>query len=160
MDKKVSFTSNQKIIELLTTGVLLFLFGYLMINWSAIPEEVPSHFNALGVADAWSGKGTVIFVPIVCLTLYLLLTVVSFFPSIWNIPVKLTPGNYVFVYQNIRSLICYLKLVLVSTFSYISICTAISKPLGTIFLPLILIIVFGLIVVFLIKIKKFSKATK
>lgn len=140
MDKKIPFTMNQKIIEILTIGILLFLFGYLIINWSSIPEKVPSHFNALGVADAWSQKGTVIFVPIVCLVSYSLLTVVSFFPSIWNMPAKLTPENYLFMYQSTRSLICYLKLVLVSTFSYISICTAISRPLGTIFLPLVLIL--------------------
>jgi len=128
MDNKIPFTIHQKIIEILTAGVLLFLFGYLKFNWSSIPEKVPSHFNALGVANAWSGKNTVIFVPIVCVAVYLLITVVSFFPSIWNMPVKLKPENYILVYQSTRSLICYMKFVLVSTFSYISICTAISKP--------------------------------
>ena len=54
MDKRISFTSKQKIIELLTAGILLFLFGYLIINWSSIPEKIPSHFNASRVANAWS----------------------------------------------------------------------------------------------------------
>ena len=52
MDKKIPFTINQRIIEFLTAGVLVFLFGYLIINWPSIPEKVPSHFNAIGVADA------------------------------------------------------------------------------------------------------------
>ncbi len=160
MDKRISFTSKQKIIELLTAGILLFLFGYLIINWSSIPEKIPSHFNASGVANAWSGKNTVLFVPIVCFAVYLLITVVSFFPYIWNVPAEITSENHVLVIRNTRSLICYMKLIMVSTFSYISICTAISKPLGKIFLPLVVIITFGLIVVFLVKIKKYSKGTK
>ena len=98
--------------------------------------------------------------PIVCFTVYLLITVVSFFPCIWNMPAEITSENYVLVIQNTKSLICYMKLIMVFTFSYISICTAISKPLGKIFLPLVVIITFGLIVIFLVKIKKYSKGTK
>jgi len=138
----------------------LSLFGYLIINWPSIPEKVPSHFNAFGVADAWSGKGTLLVVPFVCLALYSVLTIVSLFPAIWNMPVKVTPENYIPVYQSTRSMICYLKLVLVATFSYMFVCIAMSRPLGTIFLPLVLIVVFGIIALFIIKIAKSSKITK
>lgn len=160
MNKKIPFTITQKIMEFLTAGVFLFWVGYLIIRWSSIPERVPSHYNASGVVNAWSEKSTLILVPIVCLILYLLLTVESFFPSMLNIPVKITEKNYLLVTQCKRSLICYLKLVVVVTFSYISICTASSRPLGVIFLPLVLIITFGLIAVFFTKIKKVSKIVK
>jgi Predicted membrane protein len=154
MNKRIPFTFIQKIIELLTIGVMLFLFVYLVINWSSIPERIPSHFNALGEANAWSNKSTVLLMPILCFVLYVIMTAVSMVPAIWNTPIKLTEENYVLVNQSTRSLICFMKLTVVVTFSYITICIATGKQLGIAFLPIVLIVLAGSFVVYFLKIKK------
>ncbi len=41
-------------------GVLTIVLPVLF--WSRIPEEIPSHYNAFGEADQYSGKGILIFI--------------------------------------------------------------------------------------------------
>ena len=79
--------------------MLLLLFGYLISIWGNIPDKIPSHYNAAGVVDSYGGKGSILIMPIVGAGLYIMMTVVSFFPSVWNTPVKITEKNYLFVYQ-------------------------------------------------------------
>lgn len=160
MKEKVKFTITQKIIEIITAGILLFLIAYLAIKWPSIPDKIPSHYNSLGIADAWSGKTSIIITPIVSIILYTSLTLLSLFPAIWNIPVEVTDKNYLFVYQNTRSMVCYLKLVLVATFSYMSICAARGKALGNLFLPIELTAIFGIIIWFIVKLVMGANKTK
>lgn len=160
MKEKVKFTVTQKIVEVITVGILLFLIAYLAIKWTSIPDKIPSHYNSYGIADAWSGKASIIILPIVSIILYTSLTLLYFFSDIWNTPVEVTNKNYLFVYQNTRSMISYLKLVLIATFSYMSICAAQGKALGKLFLPLELIIVFGVVFWFIIKIARGANKTK
>lgn len=44
-----------------TSIVILLPIVAGLILWDKFPEEVPIHFNAQGVADGWSGKGTAVF---------------------------------------------------------------------------------------------------
>lgn len=160
MKEKVKFTVTQKIVEVITVGILLFLIAYLIIKWTSIPDKIPSHYNSAGIADAWSGKTSIIILPMVSIILYTSLTLLCFFSAIWNTPAKVTDKNYLFVYQNTRSMVCYLKLVLIATFSYMGICAAQGKALGNLFLPLELIIVFGVVFWFIIKIVRGANKTK
>lgn len=129
MNKKVPFTSLQKMMEIITVAALITLFVYLIIIWNDLPERIPSHYDFSGNANAWSSKGTIIALPLVALALYALMTAVSFFPSLWNTPVRITEKNYMFVYQSIRTLVGLIKLVLVVTFSYITYSMANAQPL-------------------------------
>lgn len=36
---------------------------YLYFIWQQLPDRVPTHFNFQGVADAWSGKTFLLFIP-------------------------------------------------------------------------------------------------
>lgn len=157
MDKKVTYTFLQKVIEVLCAGTILFLIVFLIINWPNIPNKIASHYNALGTPDAWSSKESILTMPIVNLGLYLLLTVVSFFPKVWNIPVEITNENYLFIYQNMRSMLCFLKLIIVATFTYISICDATGRSLGSFFLILFLVLLFGVMIYYIRKISKSPK---
>ncbi len=46
---------------IITSVVILLPIVAGLIFWDKLPEEVPIHFNAQGVADGWSGKGTAVF---------------------------------------------------------------------------------------------------
>jgi len=80
----------RKITNLLS---LLLIMGYvifLIIGWGSFPDEVPSHFNAAGVADEFGTKSSLLIEPAVMLGLFLLLAIVECFPNLWNLPIQVS----------------------------------------------------------------------
>ena len=81
------------------TGViaLVLMAGYLVFfiwMWPKLPETVPIHFNALGEADAFGGKNSLLIEPVIMIAMFILVSAVERFPSAWNFPVKITPENH------------------------------------------------------------------
>ena len=151
---KQKYTTMQIIIEASTIVILLSLFAYVIANWNMTPEQVPSHFNFHGQIDSWSNKNMILFPVFVSLFLYLLLTVVSFYPSMWNMPVKITEENREQAYHYTRNMITVLKLELVSVFAYITIQTSKAQVLSPYFLPVFLTVIFGTIIIHISLINK------
>jgi len=141
--KKVPFSKFQNGIE----GVSLFLLGYqsfyLMMGWDSIPNKIPTHFNAAGIPDGWGGKGTLLTLLGICLLIYLLITVVSFFPVTWNAPIKITAANEQFVYGNLSRMLSTIKLSITGCFTYINIRSAQGGSLGAWFMIIFLLAMFG-----------------
>ena len=112
---------------------MLAVWALVLYYWPALPERVPSHFGASGRPDAWSGRNFVLFPAIVPTVLYLGLTVLSFFPRIYNYPVPITPENAARQYGLARSLVIVLKALLAWTFAAIvwkSLQTAVGQAEG------------------------------
>ncbi len=151
---KQKYTKTQLMIEALTLFILLSLFAYVITSWDMIPEQIPSHFNFHGQIDSWSDKNMIFFPMLVCLFLYLLLTIAYFHPSMWNMPVKITEENRVRAYHYTRNMITVLKLELVSVFAYITIQTSKAEMLSQYFLPLFLTVVFGTMALHIVYINK------
>ena len=110
---------------------------------SGLPQKIPGHYNAAGEVDRWGSKNEILFLPIVATLLYGLLSVVSFFPSIWNIPVKVTDENRSAVYQCMKDLLIIMKVEVLIVFSFITYFISASKPLPAAFLPVLIIILLG-----------------
>ena len=72
--------------------IMLYII-FLVIGWSSFPSELPTHFNASGVADEFGPKSALIIEPVAMIGLFLLLAVVESFPKIWNIPVEVIEDN-------------------------------------------------------------------
>jgi uncharacterized membrane protein len=153
---KQKYTTMQIVIEASALVILLSVFAYVITNWNTIPEQIPSHFNFHGQIDSWSSKSFIFFPVLVSLFLYLMLTVVSFFPSMWNMPVKITEENWERAYHYTRYMITILKLELVSVFAYITIQTSKAEMLSPYFLPLFLAVIFGTIGLHIFLINKSS----
>ncbi len=51
---------NLKMMVITSIVILLPIVAGLLL-WDKLPEEIPIHFNAQGVVDGWSGKGTAVF---------------------------------------------------------------------------------------------------
>ncbi|WP_404988593.1 DUF1648 domain-containing protein [Clostridium culturomicium] len=58
MKEKMPFTKTQKLLEILSLIVMVSCIIYICTSWSTLPDTLPSHFNALGQPDDWSGKAT------------------------------------------------------------------------------------------------------
>ncbi len=157
MKEKLKFTGFQKWVELLSVAVLIFLSAYLVSNWSSLPARIPTHYDASGLVNGWGSKNSLLMLPVIGLFMYALLTVVSFFPKTWNVPVKLTDENKERVYTVTRSLLCVLKLMVLFLFTFITIGMVKMQAPGALFFIFILVGVFGTLIGFIVKIIKVAK---
>jgi hypothetical protein len=138
-----------------TSGVgVLITWLYLIVSWPGLFHKIPTHFNFLGRADSWGGRGSVLIAPIFMSVLYIILTVTSRFPESFNYMVNITEENARRQYQNARTFIVWLKTEITFMFLYLewqSIQVSISKSigLGVWFLPVFFIILFGTIGVYI-----------
>jgi uncharacterized membrane protein len=125
--------------------ILTFMVGVLL--YPDLPERMPTHWNAQGEIDAWSGKNfAVFFLPIVILATYLLIT---FIPLID--PLKRNYPKFYFPYFCFRTVLVVFFVLLY----FYTLWAALGTKLNINFLIIpafsVLFIVIGL---FLPKVKK------
>ncbi len=116
-------------------------------SWGELPDLIPRHFDFAGNPDAWGRKSTLLFLPAVSMGLYIMLTVVSRAPHRFNYPWEITEQNAERQYRIALSMIQMLKAEVMMLFCYITWATIRSANLanmglGSLFLPLVLGIVF------------------
>ena len=73
------------------------------------------------------------------------------FPIIWNTGVTVTEETRVRVYRILKNLLVTIRLVIAAIFAWMPVCSAHSQPLGGWFMPLVMLLVFGPIVVCLVQ---------
>lgn len=117
-------------------------------SWPNLPERFPIHFDIQGNANGWGGKTTLIWLPILGLATYALLTLLVRFPHSFNYMVRITDTNASRQYQIACSLINWLKAETIWLYAYtewkiVDLATAETPTLGLWFLPISLIIIFG-----------------
>lgn len=151
---KLKYTKFQKLLEFITIIILLLLWIYLIKSWGKLPGKIPGHYNASGIVDRWGNKNEILLMPIMCIVLYIILTILSFFPAVWNVPVEISEENREYVYLNIKTMLILLKMQVIIIFSCITYSQIKAKALGIWFLPLTLIILFGTIIYYIKKTNK------
>jgi len=153
---KLPLSSLDQVIEFIGIAFLLFMFVLPLRYYGDIPGKIPTHFNAAGTPDGFGSKATIWLLPLTGLALWLLMTIVNRFPDKFNFPVKITEENAPDQYRIATRMIRILKCVILIMFSFISyrtIQTALGKEagLGKIFLPVFLVVTFGIVIIFFFK---------
>jgi uncharacterized membrane protein len=82
-----------------------------------LPDVIPVHFDAAGHPNGWDSPTSFIILPILSLGLFLLLTVIARFPSIFNYPAELTEANRDRLQSLTIDLLAWMKLELVCIFA-------------------------------------------
>jgi hypothetical protein len=134
---------------------MLCLLGtvlYLVINWGNIPDEIPGHYNALGQVDRITKKSSIIALPIVTAIMYIGMSAIERFPQAWNTGVTITEENKNRLYRIMKDMLKTTKLLIVVVFSYMTINSAIATQLSPWFLPVFLILMFGSMIYYIVKI--------
>ena len=75
-------------LRILTVICLTFFIAailQILFSWSSLPDEVPTHYNALGEADAWGNKWFIFFPPLLGLAMWLFMGAVKN-PTYINLP--------------------------------------------------------------------------
>lgn len=154
---KAKYTKNQFLVEIICVIFLIFSIYYVVLKFNTMPQTVPIHFNVFGQADSYGDKGNILFLLAVEVGIYILMTVYMSSPSAWNIPVKITEKNKEKAYEYIKNMAVIIKLEVQIMFLYSIYVSINSYMLGNIFLPLVLIALFGTILYYVWKINKLEK---
>jgi uncharacterized membrane protein len=83
----------EMIINWLSVLLIAGTFIYIASVWSELPDKMPSHFNAVGEPDDWSGKGSVLILPVISSLMFMLIYFLAKVPHFHNYPVKVTEQN-------------------------------------------------------------------
>jgi hypothetical protein len=110
----------RKTLELIGILALVVLFW---MAWSALygvnplPDRVATHFDAAGNANGWgSPKGLLLF-PLMAAVLYLLMSLVTRFPTSFHYPVRVTPRTVILLQEVTLDMIAWLKTELACLFA-------------------------------------------
>jgi hypothetical protein len=79
------------------------------------------------------------------------MTVLEFFPQAWNTGVTIKPENRDRVYRVLKNMIGTMKLLLTAIFSFMTINSALAKALPPWFLPVVLVLTFGSLIFFIVR---------
>jgi len=128
---------------------------FILIQWSHLPDLVPSHYNALGEPDSWSHKGF-IFIPLVIgFFLWIGCYEVEKRPHLHNY-LALTEENMEKQYKNSMLMMNFLKNELLLFFSY-GVCNDVfvshgkNSLLGVWELPIFAVMIGGTLLFFVIR---------
>ena len=154
---KLKYTKFQIALEILCFLLLIGMISFVSNRWNQIPQQIPGHYNAMGEVNRMGNKSEILIMPILVALTYILFTLLSFFPKLWNVPVKITDDNKVPVYCCTRSLLLFTKIETITLFFYITYFMATAQPLPANFLPGTLLILFGTMTFFVIRIIKLGK---
>jgi uncharacterized membrane protein len=119
------------------------LMGYIAYHYPTLPDSIPTHFNAAGIADDYGSKASIFFMLGIALFIYVMMTLMNLIPHMFNYPGKITPTNALRQYTLATRLVRYLKTLIILLFFYISYTTTRvvfneASGLGLWFLPLFL----------------------
>ncbi|HEX4756798.1 MAG TPA: DUF1648 domain-containing protein [Terracidiphilus sp.] len=105
-------------ITLLALGVQISFTILALFGSNRLPERIPIHFDAAGNPNGWGSPAMLLILPAVAVTIYLLFTVVSQFPSAFNYPVRVTVANRLRLQSLALNMIEWIKAEVVVLFAW------------------------------------------
>lgn len=139
-----------KIVQWITLAIGVLSIIIPILCWGSIPETIPSHYNAAGVADQYSDKGILI----------LLFFVTAFLMGLMSIAVYCVKQEASSRYAkeaeksqmgDVYIMLIFMNFAIQCMFAYIIFCSASVRGLGVWFLPIVLLVVLCPLLFFLIK---------
>jgi len=74
------------LFELIPLLLLVFTVYLALSNYATLPDTIPTHFNARGIADDWGSKSTLLVILGLAAFLYILFTLLNFYLAIARDP--------------------------------------------------------------------------
>ena len=107
---KRTYGRVELLCDVLAGVCLLVMFLLVALYWNQLPEQIPTHYGFDGQPDAWGGRGGALFMPLLGLLTFALLTGARFLPaSMFNFPVAVTDENRERLLQLGRELLSVVK---------------------------------------------------
>jgi uncharacterized membrane protein len=140
---KVPFEPIDIIVEVLSMTLLLVMLIYTIIEYKDLPNTIPTHFNAQGIADDYSDKSMIWALPVIGIVMYVGLFFLNKFPHIHNYMVNITEENALKNYRFSTRIARGVNFFTVALFVYIQYTIIASAKgenftLGSWFLPMVI----------------------
>ena len=137
---KIPFTPLQ--IALVVAGGVCLAVSVLWLvwRWQGISDIIPTHYGLSGRADSWGSKQSLCWMLAASGGLYGVITVLLFFPKFWNVPYRYAKEDIVWVFVQMRTMLCILAFEIVVVFGVLNYYAAMAKalPFGALFLPIVM----------------------
>jgi len=137
-------SEQERLLDTLTIIALALLILIPVLNYGSLPEEIPTHFNGKGEADAWSNKSYIWILPGIGVLMGILMHYLTTIPHHYNYKVEITEENAPAQYQRGRTVIRFFNafdtiLFLVITWFMIQAAKGEAGGMNKWMLPIILI---------------------
>ena len=145
---KLTLSPLDNTLELTSKLFLVFMWSLTLYIFIKLPTIIPIHFNALGKADNYGNKITLLILPLIATIIYFAITQLNKQPHILNYMTTITKENAQKEYTSATRFLRFLKLVILLIFSLIILFTyltssSVADGSGFWFLP----ITFGLLLI-------------
>jgi uncharacterized membrane protein len=143
----------RKILEPLALLFLLIVWGvtaYAMAGPNPLPARIPTHFNAAGQPNGWGPPAMLWMMPAVATGIYFLMSLVARYPSSFNFPMRVHPSARRQLEAIALNMLSWLKVEVMGLFAWIQYKTIQFArdgrgALSALFMPSVLVVVFGTI---------------
>lgn len=104
----------------ITTSICVIMLAaatlFVLMRWSQLPEQIPTHYNFAGEVDGYGGKGSLILMMILSWVVLFTLTISTKFPEKWNMPVEVTEENKSRLFAIARAMMEVVKIFVILLF--------------------------------------------
>ncbi len=150
-------------VALLAIAVLIWMTYGALYGPNRLPNRIPTHFDAKGTPNGWGSPAILLLMPAIAFGVYLLITVVSRFPSAFNYPVRTTPELLPRLQSITIEMLTLLKAELACLFAVVQwiIIRSASTGEGHLFaeiLPFVMVVILGTVAWYIVAI--FRAATR
>lgn len=144
---KIPMTKLDIVIEIASIAMLILNIMIVLFSWNKLPSIIPTHFDIEGQVNGYGSKTTILILIPVIFALYIGLTILRKFPNAYNYLSEITEKNAQVQYKYATRFIQILKLELILLFTYIQYSIIQSAfagqgTIGPLFMPIVLIVVF------------------
>ena len=106
---KLNLSKSDKVIEITSWALLIGIWVLAILNFSDLPETIPTHYNGAGEADGFGEKTNIFVLPVIGTILFIGMTILNNYPHIFNYPSTITNENAYNQYSNATRMIRILK---------------------------------------------------
>ena len=117
------------IIELIVLAILLFMWGYVFVSYSELPDRVPTHFNVSGEVDSYGGRSSIWVLMIISTVVAVGMYVLTKYPHIHNYMEEITEENALRNYKMSCRLLRFVNLFTILIMLYV-VYSVIEKSAG------------------------------
>ena len=97
----------------------LFMWGFCVYHYPMLPDSIPDHYGASGLADSFGPKAEIFITPGIVTAMIVLLRFVNRFPHKFNYLARITPENAELQYRKGIRLLRYMQFFISLLFTYI-----------------------------------------
>jgi hypothetical protein len=102
-----------KLLEALSIAGMIFMWVYVLLEYSSLPAIIPIHFDLRGNIDNYGDRWTIFLLPAIISIVFAGLTILTKYPHVFNYTRKITTGNAMVEYTSATRTIRVIKFVIV-----------------------------------------------